>query len=187
MVKLKRWLNLLKMENNNIDYKCWTTDDLCLSNLRYFKHWDFIKEKKPELKLIAFTIANYQGKEDLSQSKEFKEFYEKRKDWLTIQPHGYDHQRVQIGWRSYEEQKKDIQKCLEILKSYLPDKVIFRFPGFRTMSYSERILRECGVDGIAFQGRIKYFDTGEIVKTFDTHCGNEGKNQIKDIYQDLIE
>ncbi len=143
-----------------------TTDDLCLSNLKYFKYWDKVKEKYPELKLIAFTIANYQYKENLKWSREFKKWYEKHKDWVEIHPHGYDHTSPQEGFR--DDQKKLIKKSLRILKKYLPEQVLYRPPGFKYLNWTEGAVRELGFAGIAYQDKIKYFN-GKEYPVFNTH------------------
>lgn len=166
----------------------YTTDDVCPSNLKYWHYWDKIHDDNPGLKVIAFTIANYQSKENISESKEFKEWYEKRKDWVEIQPHGVDHTKPQEGWRPYNQQKEDLKKSIEILKPYLPQNIIYRFPGFRTLGFSESILKELGCAGIANQRFIKYFNTGEILPTFDTHCTSkcsDYKNSVEEIWENL--
>lgn len=172
--------------NSNILF---TTDDVCPSNLKYFEYWDKVKEKHSELKLIAFTIANYQNKENIKESKEFNDWYEKHKDWVIIQPHGLNHLKPQLGWRDYETQKNDIKESLDILKSYLSNEIIYRFPGFRISPYSENILKELKVDGIAHQEFIKMFDGRKIYNIFNTHCcdGDSNKilNPITKIYQNL--
>ena len=161
----------------------YTTDDVCPSNLKYFKYWDKVKKRKPDLKLIAFTIANYQNQENISKSKEFKEWFEKHKDWVEIGVHSYNHLRPQECWR--DDQEIWIKKALDILKPYLPEKYLYRPPGFRVLSKTEGILKKLGFAGIVYQSRIKYF-SGEIVEPiFNTHCGNQGVNKIKEIHENI--
>lgn len=154
-----------------------TTDDLCLSNLKYFKHWDAIKAEHSKLNLIAFTIANNRYEEDISKSTEFKEWYEERKDWIQIGLHGYDH-------GSPPEQERDdaedlVVKSLKILEPFLPEKFLYRPPGFQRTIRTEPMLIELGCAGIAYQTKIKYFRERKIFNgVFNTHCCNEFSNPI---------
>lgn len=170
--------------NTNVIY---TTDDIWPSNLQYWEFWDKIKEKHPELKVIAFVVAEYNG-EDISKNQEFNRWYEVRKDWVEIGIHGLDHQKPQLGWLPKEQQKYEIERAMSILNPYLPQNPLIRFPGFRMMPYSESIVRELGITGIAYQGRIKYFKTGEIIKTIDTHCCDNDNcvNSISKIWKKFL-
>lgn len=161
--------------------KIFCVDDVHEKYLENWKYFDKIKEKKPDFKVMAFVIT-----EGLNHKK-FNEWYEPRKDYIEIQPHCYDHERPQLGWRPYEEQKKDIKRSLKELKSYLPERIIYRFPGFRTMPYSERILRECGISGIAHQSCIKYFDTGKEIKVINTHLGDGLKDSISVVWEQILQ
>lgn len=163
------------------------TDDVYPETLKNFKYWEYVKEAKPDLKLICFVVANYNNEQDISQSKEFKEWYEKHKDWVEIGVHGYDHQKRQEGWRSYEEQKECFKKAIEVLKPYLPDKFLVRFPGFRFLPFSENLIKELGASGVAHQEFIKYFETGYIIRPIlNTHFSDEGENQISKIWKNLV-
>lgn len=143
-----------------------TTDDLCLSNLEIFKYWDKVKEKYPELKIIAFTIANYKEQEPINESKEFKEWFEEHKDWVEIGVHGYDHELPNECFR--DNQEEYFQKSLEILKDFIPKNPLYRPPGFKYVNWTENILKKY-FSGIAHQDRIKYFN-GTYKKVFNTHC-----------------
>lgn len=151
-----------------------TTDDLCYSNLENFKYFDLLKKKYPELYVIAFTIANYKEQENLKTDyyKEFDEWYQERKEWVQIGVHGYDHdqKRTQEGFRKPDEQVVLIEKSIDILSDWLPDKPIYRPPGFRYTQSTVNICKQLGIKGFGYQGHIKYFDTNEIIPTFDTHC-----------------
>ena len=163
-----------------------TTDDVCPQNLKYWKYWLRVKERHTYLKITAFVIANYK-EQDVSKSKEFKEWFEGNKDWVEVQPHGLTHERPQLGWRDCDEQKRDIEKSIEILKPYLSNRIIYRFPGFRTLCFSETILKELKIDGVAHRGFIKFFKTDQIVRTLDTHCVESSlENSIGQIWQNLI-
>ena len=139
-----------------------TTDDLSVDNLVHFKYWDLVKVAKPETKLVAFTIA-----EGINQDN-FLKWWEARKDWVEIGVHGFNHTEPQEGWR--DDQEIYWQKSLDILRPFLPERPLFRAPGFRVLNKTEKIIREMGFRGIAHQRFIKYFDTGELVPVFNTHC-----------------
>ena len=140
----------------------YSTDDLSIENLKYFQYWDKVKERFPRLRLTAFVVA-----EGLPV-KEFEEWFELRKDWVTIGVHCFNHSRVQEGWR--EDQGIWIAAALAILKPYLPKRFLYRPPGFRFLPKTEKILKDSGFAGIAHQEFIKYFDTLEKVRVFNTHC-----------------
>lgn len=166
--------------NPNVIY---ITDDVCPSSLKYWKYWLEVKEKYLEIKVIAFVIANNKNKEDISKSQEFKKWFGENKDWVEIGVHGYDHLRPQECWR--ENQEIYIKKALEILRPYLPKKFLYRPPGFRVLPKTESIVKKLGFAGMAYQERIKYFDGRMIEPIYNTHCGNEGVNQITKIWRDL--
>lgn len=165
--------------------RIFTTDDLCPSNLKYFEYWDRVKQKYPQLKLIAFTIARKgdREEEDVSKNEEFKKWYEAHKDWVEIGVHGYDHLRPQEGWR--QDQEEYIKKALDIIRPYLPTRFLYRAPGFRTLPKTEGILKKLGFAGIAHQEFIKYFD-GEVAgNLLNTHCTNEFANPITEIWSHI--
>jgi len=159
-----------------------TTDDLCLSNLKYFRYWDKVKEKYPNLKLIVFTIANFKNTEDLSKSDIFKKWFEQHKDWCEIGVHGYDHQYPPECER--DNQEKFIVKALEILRPFLLKEFLYRAPGFQVTCKTEPILRKLGFAGIAHQDKIKYFD-GRFDIPFNTHCLDKYYNPITQIWTKL--
>ena len=144
-----------------------TTDDVCPQNLKFWHHWDEIKKHVPELKLIAFTIANYKG-QDVSKSLVFKRWFDEHKDWVEIGVHGYDHE-------SPPEQERDnagqlVSESVEILQEFLPERFLYRPPGFQRTIYTEPLLRLMGFAGVAYQTRIKMFDGRVLEPVFNTHC-----------------
>jgi len=155
-----------------------STDDLSTENLKYFKYWDLVKKEIPEFKMIAFVIAE-------GLNGQFDEWYQTHKDWVEIGVHCYNHERLQEGWR--EDQEYWIAKATDILLPYLPKRRLYRPPGFRFLSKTEQILKKLGFSGIAHQEFIKYFDTGEKVEVFNTHCTlNEYHNPIGKIWKNII-
>lgn len=163
-----------------------TTDDVCPANLKHFHWWDKAKEANPDLKVIAFTIANFNG-QSTADSDVFIEWYEERKDWVEIGVHGWDHDlgKVQEGWR--EDQDQYIRWSELSLRKFRPmGGFLYRPPGFRVLPITEKILREQGFRGIAHQGFIKTFADGTITPTLDTHCTDQGwENEIKDCWDKL--
>lgn len=159
-----------------------TTDDLCLSNLKNFEYWDRVKEKYPELKIVTFTIANYNEKERLDTSEEFKAWFDEHKHWVEIGVHGYDHELPNECFR--DNQEEYFKKSLEILKDYLPQNSLYRPPGFKYLNWTENILKKYFV-GVAHQNRIKYFN-GTYKKVFNTHCTlTEFERPIGRIWENL--
>ena len=140
----------------------YSTDDLSIENLEHFKYWDLVKEKYPQLKVIAFTIA------EGILTKEFEEWFEQHKDWVEIGVHCYNHEKLQEGWR--EDQEVWIEKARDMLKPFLPKRYLYRPPGFRFLPKTEKILKKLGFSGIAHQPFIKYFDTKEKFSVLNTHC-----------------
>ena len=95
-----------------------TVDDLCLSYLDNFKYFDELKGKIPNLKVIAFTIANFNNNELLLDSEIFKKWYLKHNDWVEIAVHSYDHSYPPDGDR--EDEGYWIEKALENPPAALP-------------------------------------------------------------------
>lgn len=155
-----------------------TTDDVCPSNLKFWEYWGALKSKFPELKVIAFVIANASNKELVSENKEFLDWFERTKDWVEIGVHGYDHEYPPECER--ENQEELIEKALSVLRPFLPNQFLYRAPGFQVTNQTEPILKKLGFAGIAHQGKIKYFD-GTFVETFDTHCCNKYANPITEL------
>ncbi len=167
---------------NTWQNKIMTTDDLCLSNLKYFKYWDKVKEKYGELKLVAFTIANYRQKEKLDDSKQFKDWFDKYKDWVEIAIHGYDHSYPPEAER--DDFEDCVSKALEILKSFLPKEYGYRSPGFKFTVRLEPVLKKLGFGYVAYDDMIKYFDGRKLIP-YNTHCCNKYENPITKIWDKL--
>lgn len=161
----------------------YTTDDLCLSNLHFFTYWDLVKKRKPDLKLIAFTIANRNYREDVGKSKDFKHWYGEHKEWVEIGVHGYDHGYPPEGDRDDHEEL--IRKSLEILQPFLPEKFLYRAPGFQTTCRTEPICKALGFAGIAHQTRIKYFDGHVEEDILNTHCCDKWEMPITQIWEKI--
>jgi len=133
------------------------------------------KKKFPKLKLLAFVIANYQNKENVQESKEFLDWFERTKEWVEIGVHGYDHLFPPECER--DNQEEFIEKALDLLKPFLPKKFLYRAPGFQVTNQTEPILKKLGFAGIAHQDTIKYFD-GTFAVPFNSHCCDKYFNPV---------
>jgi len=153
-----------------------TTDDVCLENLRFFHYWDKIKMMKPNLKLIAFTIANYKDEQNVAESKEFKSWFDAHRSWVEIGVHGYDH--LFLPEQERDDAEELVMKSLEILKNFLPENHLYRPPGFQRTIQTEPMLKRLGFGGIAYQARIKMFDGRVIEPILNTHCCDRDFNPV---------
>jgi predicted deacetylase len=156
-----------------------TVDDLCLEYMGNFIMFDSLKLLYPDLKIIAFTIGNFKG-ENLKGNKEFKEWFEKRKEWVEIAVHAYDHE---LPDGDKEDEEKWIEKAYESLKMFLPEKYGYRSPGWQTTNKTEQILKKLGFSYIAYETKIKHFN-GTITKNIiNSHLYDV--NSIRKIYEQL--
>jgi predicted deacetylase len=162
-----------------------TTDDLNLSNLQYFKYFDKVKKCKPDLKMIAFTTANFQNKENVRESKEFNEWFETHKDWVEIAVHGYDHLYPPEAFRDDLEFEEQVTKALDLLMPYLPKEYGYRPPGFRFSVRIEPLLKKLGFAYVAYRDNIKYFDGRPMAIPFNTHCTNQYESPITEVWRSL--
>lgn len=146
-----------------------TTDDLCLSYLDNFKYFDELKNKFAELKVIAFTIANYKNNEKLLGNAIFEKWYQKHKNWVEIAIHSYDHDTIPDGDRKDEEYW--ITKALEDLKPFLPKAYGYRSPGWQTTNKTVPILKKLGFSYIAYESKIKNLNNDTIIdaKIINSH------------------
>lgn len=144
-------------------------DDVCPSFLLGWSYWDDLHRREPDSKIIAFCVACRDNKENVQDSKEFKEWFEARKGWVECGVHGYDHTWPQEGWRP--DQAAYISRALDTLRPFLPPRLLYRPPGFRTTPQTEKICRKLGFAGIAYQTHIKDFQTKELVgPIINAHC-----------------
>lgn len=175
--------NIISIDSSSIIF---TTDDLCPSYLKFFKYWDEVHKKYPGKKLIAFTIANFQNKENIRKSEEFRRWYDEHKDWVEIAVHGYDHLYPPEAER--DDFEECIKKALDILKPFLPENYGYRSPGFKFSIRIEPILKKFGFSYIAYRDHIKYFnDERLIAPILNTHCCDEEdwENPITKIWRNI--
>ena len=161
----------------------YTTDDVCPSNLEHWKWWDKAKVRKPDLRVLAFTIANKNGNENVLEYEEFREWFEERKGWVTIGIHGYDHTFPPECER--ENAEEYIQMSLNILEPFLSERFLYRPPGHQRTTKTIGILKRLGVAGIAFATSIWWFDSGEReYNIMNTHCTyNKFENPIGQVWE----
>lgn len=138
-----------------------TTDDLCLSYLDNFKYFDELKQNHSELKIIAFTIGNFNNEELLVESDIFKAWYQQHKDWVEIAVHSYDHKFPPDGDRDDEEYW--IKKARDSLLPFLPIEYGYRSPGWQTTNKTVDILKKLGFSYIAYEAKIKNLKNNMIV------------------------
>jgi len=146
-----------------------TVDDLCLSYLNNFIWFDRVKEKNPDFRIVAFTIANYKNNEPLLESTTFKDWFEKHKDWVEIAVHSYDHEGLPDGDR--DDEKYWIEKAFEGLRFFLPKRYGYRSPGWQTTNKTVNILKDLGFSYIAYEGKVRDLKKDEIIETnvFNSH------------------
>jgi predicted deacetylase len=138
-----------------------TVDDLCLSYLENFKVLDDLKAKHPDLRITAFTIANFKNKENLAESEEFKKWLDKHK-WVEIAVHSYDHDEIPDGDR--EDEELWIKKALDGLRPFLPENYGYRSPGWQTTNKTVGILKKLGFSYIAYESKVKDLKTDQITE-----------------------
>ena len=148
-----------------------TTDDLCLKYLENFILFDDLKKEYPDLKMIAFTIANYKNEEDLSKSDRFKKWFDEHKDWVEIAVHSYDHLPPPDGDRP--DEKYWIEKARDTLKEFLPENYGYRSAGFQTTNKTLPILKGLGFSWIGFENNIRYLNEEKIINgVMNSHIDN---------------
>jgi len=151
-------------------------DDVCLENLKYWKYVEEIHDKYPNLKIIAFVIANFKYEQNVSNSEIFRDWYNKFRGWIEVGVHGYDHLSPPEQERTDAEYF--VKKSLEILNPFLPKEFVYRPPGHQRTVKTEPMLKRIGFAGIAYQGRLKYFKGGGDY-LINSHCSNRDFNPVK--------
>jgi predicted deacetylase len=151
-------------------------DDVCPENLKYWKYVEEIHEEYPNLKIIAFVIANFKYEQNISHSKSFKNWYNEFKNWVEIGVHGYDHLSPPEQERTDAEYY--VKKSLEILNPFLPKEFIYRPPGHQRTIKTEPVLKKLGFAGIAYQNKLKYFKGGGDY-FINSHCCDYFINPVR--------
>jgi len=151
-------------------------DDVCPENLKYWKYVEEIHDEYPNLKIIAFVIANFKYEQNVSNSEIFRDWYNEFKEWAEVGVHGYDHLSPPEQERTDAEYF--VKKSLEILSPFLPEKFIYRPPGHQRTVKTEQILKKLGFSGIAYQEKLKYFKGGGDF-FINSHCCDRNFNPVK--------
>lgn len=163
----------------------YTTDDFYPDNLKFFDHWKSVKEAHPELKLVVFTVANYNLSQRVDKDLGFLKWFDGNKDWCEVAVHGYDHMLP------CEAERDDFEQCVEkalgILKPFMPKCYGYRSPGFHATIRMEPTLKRLGFGYIAYEQFIKYFDGRPAEPVFNTHCCDKWHNPITKIWRELCE
>lgn len=158
-----------------------TTDDLCLSYLDNFVWFDKLKKKRPKLKVVAFTIANFRNEELLRQSILFNNWFDKHKDWVEIAVHSYDHLPPPDGDRANEGYW--IKKALGSLKPFLPKDYGYRSPGWQTTNKTVKILKKMGFAYIAYQTKIRDLQKDKIIDRIVINSHLSNAEELENLYK----
>lgn len=160
-----------------------TTDDICPRHLNLWTYWDKLKVRHPHLKVSCFTTAVWGGEpeQDVSKNHDFKEWYLRRRSWVEICVHGLTHGYPPEFERSREEQERSLKESLEKLRGYLPERWIFKPPGYRWTPSTLEILKQYGCD-YAILNPI-YEIRG--VKVVNSHTNPKSLDSIQNIYSEL--
>jgi len=142
---------LKKLEMNKMAYIIVTSDDLQPKTLpSFYKYWKPLKEKHPNLKVTFFVAPNNQefsqGEEnDISKSKEFKNWFDENKDWCFVECHGFDHTKPFENQRNWENQKEIMENSLKILKPYIDKSCLgYKAPFYKMDHATLFVLSELG-------------------------------------------
>lgn len=133
---------------------------LTIDNLHYLID---IHNTNNNIYMILFTIANHNNCNPINNCNEFIKFIEDNFRWIQVGVHGYDHAYPPEQER--DNAKELTQLAHEILLPWLPPNPLYRPPGYQRTIDTEKIVKEAGFKGIAYQRRIKYFD-GTYVNNF---------------------
>lgn len=160
-------------------------DDVYPETIQYFWPVKILKKRYPKLHIIAFVVANYGYKQNIQDSPIFKSWFDEYKNIVEIGCHGYDH--LYPPEQERDNAKELVKKSLLMLRPYLKENFLYRPPGHQRTIFTEKILKELGFGGIAYQNRIKYFNSGEITEgILNLHCThNKFENPIIEVYKNL--
>lgn len=170
------------------------TDDICPSSIRkcwYF--WDKIKSKIPQLKLNAFVIPHRNFKDDeIITSREFKDWYESVKDWVSLHLHGYSHGYPPENTYTYLRQRILIRKGSELLAEINDNDFGYKAPGYHFNKFTLEILEEfgfpfiCNLDLVTFlRNKDKQRSPYQLIQSHTNL--NKNPDSIEFIYQRLID
>ena len=168
-----------------------TTDDFCPKFMDSWKYWEELKKVHPNLRITAFVVPRHDNKDeyDCSKSKEFKQWFEKNKDWVEVAVHGFDHSKFEC-LLSYDEQLERFKKALEIMKPFLPKKWGFKPPYYRYNSDTLEIILDTLKAAYFVTPRRIYYGRGKSFKLnnlIETHTNNYTKmgDRIDKVVNDL--
>lgn len=129
-----------------------STDDMRPSMIPLWERtWDVLKQKHPGLKVTAFVPAYYQEFgfdpiEDIGVSDDFRLWFEKRKDWVCIVPHGLHHTKPFENEFDLAGQKMVIKLTLNVLKPYVDESCLgWKAPFYKADIDTYRALIDSGI------------------------------------------
>lgn len=163
------------------------TDDMCPKYIDMWKkYWDPLKDEFKHLHVCAFVIPKLDNldKWDCSKSKEFKNWYESRKEWVSIALHGFAHIKKTMadidGYQSLEKQTKIYTEGAKILSDFMPERWGFKPPFYRYTEDTFKAVKAAGGEWMAVNMAIPlmtriYFGPGDFlaIPTFETHTNTE--------------
>lgn len=169
---------------------CIETDDFRPSLIpKWERTWDKLKAEIPELKVTCYIPIFYQEfgvnlEEDIRDNQKFKDWFLKRKDWVEIAVHGFDHKKPPEYLKNSIEQSASIKKSLAALKDYLPNYYGFKAPFYRISNITLELLRDYGFSwycqwwcAVPLKVNIRPIN----IQVVGTHTGTKEQNNPDDI------
>jgi len=167
-----------------------TTDDLAPSSIEgQFEYWDKLKEKHKDFKLLAFTTAdwkftrtNRKFKNNSIANREFIDFCNERKDWLSIAYHGLHH-TIAMSQVDFNTQVTIIKKMLRIFGKFekkFEGQIInaYKPPFYRWNINTLLICMDRGIDYLFIQSgiltpKVYLFQPRATIGLIDSHTNPE--------------
>ena len=166
-----------------------SSDDLCPLFLSYFKWWDSLKKKHPNLKLTCFVVPRWKdnANQDVSTNREFRDWFENRKEWVCCGVHGYTHGFPPECFGTEEEQMACVQKALSALKGYLPERWSFRPPGNHINNFTIPMLKKLGCAFLHSSGMLTILPDERPLNALliETHTNDKNEDSIQFIFNQL--
>lgn len=129
-----------------------TTDDVCPENIRaLWHHWDSLKKYHPLLKVTCFVSGKFHNtlENDVYASKDFKDWYKERKDWVEVAAHGLHHKLPPEFTKFTHHQEKITKAMTTKLRKYLPANPGFKAPFLRMNHKTIDIIQNAGYAYVA--------------------------------------
>ena len=183
-----------------------STDDFSPANINgQFEYWDQLKEKHPDLQLLAFTTADWKFFRNRIYhdptsilDREFINFCNERKKWLTLGYHGLDHTKT-MNSLSWEKQMETLEKMMVIFRKFkkkFKGKVLnaYKPPFYKWNMNTLYACENLGIDHFFMQTgiltmKLFYFQPRASIGLIDSHTNPECPmpDRIDLIYEKLDE